>query len=125
MDISLQVKLIAHAMIDNLRTQTLVEKIYVSPLSHSLTSFIDRDKEVKAFSGTIGTILGKLIMQQIKVILVMVDYASLSNNIQAIRNFPELLVAYQVEIYESQTLMKVIKLEVKSDCRSGSVYRSK
>ncbi|CAO3611183.1 unnamed protein product [Cunninghamella blakesleeana] len=77
-------------MVENLKRRSLVEKVFVSPSSNSSTLFNDRDKGIKAMSGTDGTmidLINHLGTTEKEVILVVIDYSGFSTNIKDIRKF--------------------------------------
>ncbi|GAN11533.1 hypothetical protein MAM1_0666d11097, partial [Mucor ambiguus] len=77
-------------MIDKLRSRSLVDKVFVSQSSLANESFSKRDINDDVFEGADGStrdLLKFLNFSEMQVILVILDYAGLSTNVDELKEF--------------------------------------
>ncbi|KAI8091724.1 hypothetical protein BDF21DRAFT_436578 [Thamnidium elegans] len=122
-------------MVEKLRSQSLVDKVFVSKTSAANQPFHKRDINQDNIEGTDGctTVLK---FHKKEVILVVLDYAGLTTNVEDLKEFlskqrnitkiiiDRLPITYEVEIYETEMLLQDQNAIKKFDCRTRPIQRS-
>ncbi|KAG2233965.1 hypothetical protein INT48_006457 [Thamnidium elegans] len=103
-------------MVEKLRSQSLVDKVFVSKTSAANQPFHKRDINQDNIEGTDGCTT--------EVILVVLDYAGLTTNVEDLKEFLRLPITYEVEIYETEMLLQDQNAIKKFDCRTRPIQRS-
>ncbi|KAG1135902.1 hypothetical protein G6F37_013132 [Rhizopus arrhizus] len=126
-------------MVHNLRNRSIVDKVFVSKSSAASQPFDTRDSNATITEGTNGTtkdFIEFLNKTQKGVILVVLDYAGLTTNVEDLKEFlsnqkaikkiivDRLPITTEVEIYETELLLRDQKAINKFDCRTQPVQRS-
>ncbi|KAL0142355.1 hypothetical protein V8B55DRAFT_1497199 [Mucor lusitanicus] len=114
-------------MVHNLRNRSVVDKVFVSKSSAASQPFDTRDSNATITEGTNGTtkdFIEYLNKTQKEVILVVLDYAGLTTNVEDLKEFLRLPITTEVEIYETELLLRDQKAINKFNCRTQPVQRS-
>ncbi|KAG0847737.1 hypothetical protein G6F17_012265 [Rhizopus arrhizus] len=126
-------------MIDKLKSRSLIQKVFVSECSSANDPLHKRDAGQVGFEGADGStkdMLEFLKVSESKVILVTLDYAGLSTNVEDLKEFlreyesvekvvaDRLPVKPEMEIFNRETLLLDEDAISKFDCRKRSVQRS-
>ncbi|KAF1804783.1 hypothetical protein FB192DRAFT_1051949 [Mucor lusitanicus] len=126
-------------MVHNLRNRSVVDKVFVSKSSAASQPFDTRDSNATITEGTNGTtkdFIEYLNKTQKEVILVVLDYAGLTTNVEDLKEFlsnqknikkiivDRLPITTEVEIYETELLLRDQKAINKFNCRTQPVQRS-
>ncbi|CAO3698272.1 unnamed protein product [Rhizopus stolonifer] len=126
-------------MVDNLRSRSIVDKVFVSKTSNANQPFHKRDINADTMEETDGTttdFIEFLNATKKKVILVVLDYAGLTTNVEDLKEFlseqrnitkiivDRLPITTEVEIFETELLLQDPKAIKKFDCRTRPIQRS-
>ncbi|KAG0735269.1 hypothetical protein G6F23_011707 [Rhizopus arrhizus] len=126
-------------MIDKLKSRSLIQNVFVSECSSANDPLHKRDAGQVGFEGADGStkdMLEFLKVFESKVILVTLDYAGLSTNVEDLKEFlreyesvekvvaDRLPVKPEMEIFNRETLLLDEDAISKFDCRKRSVQRS-
>ncbi|KAI9021717.1 hypothetical protein CLU79DRAFT_702797 [Phycomyces nitens] len=126
-------------MVDKLKSRSLVQKVFVSVRLSANDPLHKRDADQVAFEGVDGStkdMLEFLEASESKVILVTLDYAGLSTNVEDLKEFSRkhksvekivvdrLPVKPEMEVFSRETLLLDEDAIRKFDCRKRSVQRS-
>ncbi|OBZ83499.1 hypothetical protein A0J61_08451 [Choanephora cucurbitarum] len=105
-------------MVQNLRNRSIVDKVFVSKSSNANQPFDKRDINSTIIEGTDGTTK--------EIILVVLDYAGLTTNVEDRKEFliDKLPITTNVEVYQTDLLLQGQKAINESDCRTRPVQRS-
>ncbi|KAG1164499.1 hypothetical protein G6F46_003360 [Rhizopus delemar] len=126
-------------MIDKLKTRSLVQEVFVSECSSANDPLNTRDADQMGFEGADGStkdMLEFLRVSESGVILVTLDYASLTTNVEDLKEFlrehecvqkivvDRLPVKPEMEVFTRETLLLDEDAINKFDCRKRPVQRS-
>ncbi|KAI8983046.1 hypothetical protein BDB01DRAFT_723226 [Pilobolus umbonatus] len=126
-------------MVDNLRSRSIVDRVFVSKTSDADQPFHKRDINADIIEGTDGTTTDNrqfLRATKKEVILVVLDYAGLTTNVEDLKEFlseqknitkiivDRLPVTTEVEIFETELLLQDPKAIEKFDGRTRPIQRS-
>ncbi|KAI8643615.1 hypothetical protein BD408DRAFT_414573 [Parasitella parasitica] len=126
-------------MVDNLQSRSIVDKIFVSKTSDADQPFHKRDINADTIEETDGTttdFIEFLNITKKEVILVVLDYAGLTTNVEDLKEFlgeqknitkivvDRLPITNEVEIYAAELLLQDPKAMKKFDCRTRPIQRS-
>ncbi|KAI9359712.1 hypothetical protein BD770DRAFT_419320 [Pilaira anomala] len=126
-------------MVEKLKSRSLVDKVFVSKTSTANQPFHERDINENNIEGTDGSTIDFiefLNSTKKEVILVALDYAGLSTNVEDLKEFlskqrnitkiiiDRLPITSEVEIYETEVLLQDQNAIKKFDCRTRPIQRS-
>ncbi|KAG0736000.1 hypothetical protein G6F57_013705 [Rhizopus arrhizus] len=126
-------------MVHNLRNRSIVDKVFVSKTSDADQPFHKRDINADTIEETDGTttdFIEFLNATKKEVILVVLDYAGLTTNVEDLKEFlseqrnitkiivDRLPITTEVEIFETELLLQDPKAIKKFDCRTRPIQRS-
>ncbi|CAO3610314.1 unnamed protein product [Mucor hiemalis] len=126
-------------MVANLRSRSIVDKVFVSKFSDADQPFHKRDINTNTIEETDGTttdFIEFLNATKKEVILVVLDYAGSTTNVQDLKEFlseqrnitkvivDRLPITAEVKIYETELLLQDPKTIKKFDCRIRPIQRS-
>ncbi|KAL9543033.1 hypothetical protein PS6_009503 [Mucor atramentarius] len=108
--------------------QRMIEKLKSrSLISTAGQPFYERDVNQDSFEGSDGStvdLIEFLNSTKKKVILVALDYAGLSTNVEDLKEFLRLPITSEVETYETEVLLQDENIIKKFDCRTRPLQRS-